>query len=340
MTSDSQGNPRGQLPPDVQITQTMTGHIRTGAYYAAVALGIPDLLAEGPKDVEFLATSTGSHKTSLMRLLRFLVGEGVFDKDDQGRYGLTDVSNLLRSDVAGSHYASTLMIGSPSRWAALAQLSEGIKNGVNAFKLANGKSLFEYMDEHEDEARIFNEAMTNLPASAFYRSSLDFDFSGTSVFIDVGGGQGNEVAAVLQKNPDLEGVLFDRPNVVEGAPSVLREAGVESRCRIEGGDFFEFVPSGGDVYNLSNILDDWPDESCLTILANCRRTMSTGAKLLVNEGMVPEDNSPSITKLRDIQMLAFSGGQQRTLTEYRELLEPSGFTVVDQSPRLVVAEAR
>jgi hypothetical protein len=322
------------------MQRVLAGYRLTQAVHVAAVLGIADLLASGPQDVGALAQTAGADPKSLNRLLRYLVSEGVFDRDGAGRLGLTAVGHLLRSDVPGSFRAAAIFSPSLPVWTAWGRLADGIRTGETPFELVHGSTLFEYIEEHEEFARVFNQAMAHAPSVNRPRASVEFDYSGCRLVIDVGGGHGAELAAVLAANPALEGILFDLPKVVAGAAPVLIAAGVQDRCGIQGGNFFEAVPSGGDIYILSNVLHDWGDERARAIVVNCRSAMSQGSKLLIVENIVMEDNKPSRAKLDDMQMLVVAGGEQRTLAEYRTILESTSFTIIADSPAMIVCEAR
>jgi hypothetical protein len=152
-----------------------------------------------------------------------------------------------------------------------------------------------------------------------------YDFSPFTTLVDVGGGNGSVLAAVLGRHPGLRGVLFDRPDVVERAGPNLQAAGLQDRCAAVGGNFFESVPAGGDAYLMRHIIHDWDDEQSLAILRNCRKVMRPAGKLLLVETVIPPGNDPCFAKLLDLNMLVIPGGLERTEREYRELLAAAGF---------------
>jgi hypothetical protein len=310
------------MPPNVaQMKALIYGLFRTQAVHVAAALGVADILAREPSDLATLAEATGSHRRSLGRLLRFLVSEGVFSLDSEARFGLTPLGEVLRSDAPISSRHAAIFYGSPSVWAAWGTLGEVIRTGECGFELAHGEPFFSYIDKHESEAAQFNDFMTEMARPRI--TAAAYDYSGLGTLIDIGGGQGLTLATILEEHPALTGVLFDLPSVVAEAPALLTAAGVQERCSVAAGDFFEAVPAGGDAYLLSNILHDWDDERCMTILVNCRKAMTTGSKLIIVEAVVPEEPSPML--FVDLQMMVVVGGVQRTAAEFRELLEPAGF---------------
>jgi hypothetical protein len=284
--------------------------------YVVAKLGIADLLADGPQPIDALAAATGTQASALSRVLRALASRGVFTQDAEQRVALTPLAALLRSSVPGSLRAMVVFSGAPWLWQAWSHLLEGVQTGQTAFDLAHGMSFFAYLAQHPDAAAVFNQYMAEAPLHRHTVIAAAADFSGMRCVIDVGGGHGASLIAILHANPALRGVLFDQPQVV---------AGVAERCDTVGGDFFAAVPAGGDVYLLSAILHNWDDEHALQILQNCRRVMAGHGKLLVAERIVPEGNMPSQAKLVDVNMLVQLGGQQRTEAEFRALFTRAGF---------------
>jgi hypothetical protein len=200
-------------------------------------------------------------------------------------------------------------------------LAEVVRTGRSGFELAHGEPLFGYAARHTEFAALFNDFMSEMARPRL--AAAGYDFNGLKTLVDIGGGDGTTLAAILKDHPEISAVLFELSAVVSSSPAVLEQAGVASRCRVVAGDFFESVPEGGDAYLLSNILHDWEDAECARILANCRRAMARGSKLVIVEAVVPEEPSPVL--LVDMQMMVVAGGVQRTASEFKELLEPAGF---------------
>jgi hypothetical protein len=223
-------------------------------------------------------------------------------------------------------------LGSPWIWHAWSQLLEGVRTGQTAFDLVHGVPLFTYLEQHPEAAAVFNQYMGERGDNRHTAFAAAYDFSGMHLVVDVGGGHGAALSAILQANPALRGLLFDLPQIAAGAKEHLVAAGVADRCDTVGGDFFAAVPAGGDAYLLSGILHDWDDERALQILRNCRRAMAGHGKLLVQALLMPEGNAPSLAKLVDVIMLTLTGGQQRTETEYRALYARAGFHLTHVVP--------
>ena len=218
-------------------------------------------------------------------------------------------------------------------WQALGDLLYSVQTGKAAFDHAHGMAPFEYFEQHPEAHDTFNRAMAGYSAQTSGAIVAAYDFAGIGTLVDVGGGHGALLAAILQANPGLRGVLFDLPDVVAGAPGVLEAAGVAERCEVVGGDFSDSVPPGGDAYLLKNIVHGMDDERATALLERCRRAMVDRSKLLVVELTVPSGNEPSLGKVIDLEMLLMTrGGRERTEDEYRALFEAAGFRLTRVIP--------
>jgi hypothetical protein len=306
------------------ITRLLTGYWISQAIHVAAQLGIADLLKAGPQTVAHLAESTGAHARSLYRLLRALASEGIFAEDKQGRFALTPLGECLRSDVPNSQRSMAIMNGE-EHYRCWGELLYSVQTGRTAFEKLFGQPIFHYLAAHPRQARIFDEGMVGVHG-AETKAMLDaYDFSRFGTLVDIGGGTGSLLIATLQRHPSLRGILFDRPDVIERARAGVKAAGLENRCTLMGGDFFETVPPGGDAYLMRHIIHDWNDEQCRTILRHCRKVVPATGKLLLIESVIPPGNDPSFAKLLDLTMLVIPGGMERTEAEYRELLASAGF---------------
>jgi hypothetical protein len=310
--------------PQAVMARLLTGYWISQALHVAAHLGIADLLKDGPQTVANLAKAAGAHERSLYRLLRALAGEGVFVEDEQGRFALTPLGDCLRSDVPNSQRSMAIMNGE-EHYRCWGELLYSVQTGQTAFEKLYGQPIFAYLAAHPRQARIFDEGMVGVHG-AETKAMLDaYDFRGIGTLADIGGGNGSLLATALQRHPSLRGLLFDRPDVIERARVNLKAAGLENRCTLMGGNFFETVPPGGDVYLMRHIIHDWNDEQCRTILRHCRKVVPPAGKLLLIESVIPPGNEPSFAKLLDLTMLAIPGGMERTEKEYRELLASAGF---------------
>lgn len=321
------------------LLQMVTGAWVTQSIYVAARLGIADLLQDGPQTSDELAQQTGAHGPSLYRVLRALAGLGIFAEDENKRFSLTPLSEPLRSGPNSLRAMAIHLAEGPS-WAAWGRLLDSVMTGETSFKLAHGSEVFPFYAAHPESLEPFNEAMTNFSEAVIAAIVPAYDFSSIKKLVDVGGGHGSLLAAILKANPDLRGVLFDLPPAVEGARARLQAAGVADRAELVGGDFFESVPMGGDAYLMKLIIHDWDDERAVKILKNIHAAMADGGKLLLIESVVPAGNEPSFSKGMDLQMLVMTGGRERTASEYRDLFAAGGFTLTrviqTQSPLSII----
>lgn len=309
-----------------RLLHLLGGYRVSQALYVAATLDLAGLLANGPRSSEDLAAVTSTHAPSLYRLLRFLAGVGLFDEVTPRVFSLTPLGAGLRDDVEGNLRANILMLLSPSEWEPWGQLLHTARTGETAFDHVHGMGRFQYLTEHPDEARIFDRAMTSNTALSGRAILARYDFSGIERLVDVGGGHGLLLATILQAYPTMRAILFDRPEVVQGAPPLLEAAGVADRCDVRSGDFFEHVPDGGDVYVLRQIIHDWNDEAATRILQNCHDAMPANGKIAVIERRLEPDYRKALLVLHlDMQMLVALGGGERTDDEYRSLFAAAGF---------------
>jgi hypothetical protein len=331
----------GASPPPATLLQMMTGYWVSQALHVAAKLGIADLLADGPVDCEDLAAATDTHAPSLQRVLRALASVGVFTEVSPGSFALTPLAELLRTETPGSMRALAIMYAE-EQYRAWGELLHSVRTGEMAFDHQFGMGYFEYLAQHPEADRVFNEAMTGWTHQLVGAVMDTYDFSPFKTIVDVGGGYGALLTAILRSNPGTRGVLFEQPHVVASAEEQLVAAGVADRCTFVGGDFFAAVPTGGDAYVLSQILHDWDDERCVAILGQCRRVMPDHGKLLVVELVLPEGDEPFLGKWLDLHMLVLLGSRERTAAEYDTLFRAAGFKlarVVPTPPGPSVVEA-
>ena len=267
---------------------------------------------------------------ALQRVLHALAALGLLAHLGGSRYALAESGTLLRDGVPGSLRAVALLSGERSV-SRLGRASPQCQDGETAFQQVFGMGTFDYMAAHPEIAGFYNEAMAAAAAERAAAVVAAYDFSGRGTVVDVGGGHGILLSAILSVNPGVRGVLFERESVAVGARAHIEAAGLSSRCAVVLGDFFQSVPGNGDLYLLSHIIHNWDDQRSGRILANCRAAMSPGAKLLILEQVLPERFAPSRAAVQaamaDLHMLAITGGRERTAGQYRELLEAAGFTL-------------
>jgi O-methyltransferase domain/Dimerisation domain len=311
------------------MLELMTGAWATQALRTAAQLHIADHLRDRPKTTAELAALAGADHDSLDRLLSYLASIGVLHSDGDS-FRLSQCGQLLRTDVPDSLHAVALLYGGLF-YRSFGALDHAVRTGENAFEHVFGRPTFDYLAEHSEAARTFDLAMA--AGSSFFASVAEVvDFSHANVVVDVGGSTGDLLAHILTAHHHLRGVLFERPHVLAAARRRLATLGCLDRCELVAGDFMDGIPGGGDVYLLSRILHDWSDEPCRTILDNCRASMPLGARLLVIERPIPADDAASLARSWDIHMMVNTGGRERTLADYRDLLAATGFKLHDRHP--------
>ena len=311
-------------PADL-VSSLINGPRIAQAVFIIAKLGIPDLLGQGPKSAEELATATGTHAPALYRVLRALASIGVLARDAEARFVLTPASELLRSGVPGSLRAAAIMNGEQWVWRSWGAIEHSVRTGQAAFEHLFGAPLFEYYASNPEAARISADALNSLSAIDNAAIAAAYDFSAARTVVDIGGGQGSLLAAVLVSNPTLRGILFERPQVVDMARSRFEAAGLADRCELIAGNFFAEVPRGGDIYLLKKVIHDWNDEDARLILSRCRAAMAATARLLIAEHVVPADGQSSPAMWVDLLMLVYAGGQERTAREFQHLLASARF---------------
>jgi hypothetical protein len=313
-------------PDKVLVEMLMAGRIQQ-AIYAAAVLGVADVLADGPMEVEEIARRTGAHAGALRRLLRALAGHGIFAEDDRARFVLTPMASLLRMGTPMSLRPVAIWCGTVAH-RVFGDIEHTIRTGTPAFDHTFGMEFFDYLDEHRDIGVLFDAFMARQTATiaAVLPTAYAFDRVGT--LVDVGGGRGQLLAAVLKAFPSMRGLLFDRPCLIDGAREYLEHSGVLDRCTTVAGDIAADVPSGGDAYLLKSIVHGVDDETAVGWLRNCRRAMLDGARLLLVEMVLPAGNAPHPSKMMDLLMLVGThGGRERTEAEFGSLLARAGFTL-------------
>ena len=313
--------------PSAELRRLINGFQVSQAIHVAAVLGIADLLAGGPRDAGDLATATESDAGALYRLLRALAAVGVLREEEGRRFSLTQLGDGLRSDAEAPVAGWAAFIGRPSYWQAWGALLHAVRTGENAFRHVNGADPWTYRAAHPDEAAAFDRAMADLTRRSHASVMAAYDFSRFATVVDVGGGNGAFLAAVLPAFPGMRGVLLDLPHAVAQAPAVFAAAGVTERCDAVAGDFFKEVPSGGDAYVLRAVLHDWEDDDAAAILAACRSAMDGEARLVVIERDLGPPNAQPDAKLSDLNMLVAPGGRERTMAEYGDLLAHARLTL-------------
>ncbi|MCQ4084244.1 hypothetical protein NGB36_27625 [Streptomyces sp. RB6PN25] len=298
---------------------------------AAVAgLGVVEALADGPRTVGRLATITDTHPGHLRRLLRAATAAQLLRATDDDAFELTTLGRIFAKESPLQAAPLTAMHSAAPVWQAWGALEESVRTGRNAFELAHGSRLFDFLKGEPELAATFHDAMAAGSEVQLPAIISGFDFSRFRHAVDVGGGNGTHLAAILAANPRLRGTVFDTANGVVEAADVLESAGVADRCEVVSGSFFDSVPAAADAYLLKNILHDWNDDECRQILENCRAGLAPDGRIVVftsvlSEGRGDEDPAEALgAAIFDIEMMVMTTGRERTLSEFEALFAAPG----------------
>jgi len=309
--------------PSATLLHMATGAWLAQAIYVAAKLGVADLLVAGPRSAVELAAITGAHAGALYRILRALASVTVFAEDEVGRFHLTPTAECLCTEAPGSLRAFIIMLGEQEHWRAWGEVIYSVRTGRPAFDLVFGMPRFQYFANNPGDALIFSEAMTSRSNQENEAIIAAYDFSEVTSIVDVGGGQGSLLAAILRTASEARCVLFDLPDVIALARNAARTDEALRHAFVEG-DFFNAIPVGADAYVLKKVIQDWDDEHAVKILMNCRAAMPRTGRLLLIEPIIPGGNSSSFNKLLDLLLLIWTpGGKARTELEHRALLAAS-----------------
>jgi SAM-dependent methyltransferase len=320
-------------PSPPALFEMATAYWLSQAIYVAAKLGIADLLGDGPQSCVALAASTGSDASSLFRLMRALSSVGIFAHRGRDRFALSRLAESLQTDVHGSLRAMVITIGE-IHYQACGNLLHSVQTGSPAFNTVFGASLFDYLQRNVDVADAFNHGMANVSAMLAYAVLMAYDFAGISSIVDVGGGQGKLLEKILQFTPDITGTVFDTASTIERAKQGFANDASSMRCSYVVGDFFGSVPQGADAYLLCGVIHDWDDRCAIEILRNCRRAMAEKGRVLIVDMVVPDTGARSFSKLLDLNMLAMTGGRERTKAEFRALLDAADYKLTRIIPTM------
>jgi O-methyltransferase domain/Dimerisation domain len=316
------------------LMRLVNGYQVTQAIHVAAVLGVSDHLADGPKSADDLAAATGCEPRTLRRLMRALAAVGVYGELPDGRYQCTALGDELRTDGDRTLAGWARFVGRPPAWQAWSALLHSVRTGENAFRSVHGVDVWEYRARDPADSAAFDAAMIAMSRHVSDAVLDAYDFSIFKRVADVAGGRGALLGAILARHPGSRGVLIDQPHVIAGAGPVLAQAGVADRCDVLAADIFTGDLPAADAYVLKSIIHDWRDDEAVAILRNCRRAMGPEATLLMVERALPETNAPdaALAYLADLNMLVGPGGQERTPSEYGELLGQAGLRLTRVVP--------
>ena len=313
------------VPPNAQMSMILTTAWTTQAISDVTRLGVPQVLTDGALPVDVIAARVGAHAPTLNRVLRTLAELGLFAVQE-GKYTLTPLGRTLCPGEPGSLASMAVMLGSDWQAEARKGLYQSIITGrPSSLRLWDG-GFFGYMNRCPEDAAVFNAAMIEISAASTAAVAAGYDFARFKTLVDVGGGAGYLIGAILADRPAVHGVLFDLPEVIATVGDTLEQLGIADRCDRVGGDFFESVPDGADGYLISNVLHDWDDDQALVILRNCARAMGSDGTLLIAEWVLADGSEPApVSNVFDLEMLMVTdGGRQRSTGEFAELLGRAG----------------
>jgi hypothetical protein len=309
-----------------QLLGMTNGLIIHQALYAAAQLGVADLLKDGPQTSSDLARNLKVNESALYRILRLLASQSVFEEKSPQTFANTELSHFLCTGVPGSVRSILIFRGSEFIFGPFGEILYSIETGLAARAKIYGMEVFEYLKTDPETARVFDDAMTNMSTLLGPAVAAAYDFGKWESLMDVGGGNGILLAAILKEHRGLRGVLADLPPTLQRATDrSFLGGGLASRSAMQPCDFFREVPSGCRAYLMKHVIHDWDDERARNILANCRRAVPVDGALLLVEWALPGGNAPSAGKYADIVMMLMTGGKERTVEEYRDLLGQSGF---------------
>jgi SAM-dependent methyltransferase len=337
-TQPAAWQPASQLPPALALRQLLFGHRVTRIITAAVQLGLIDQMDETPRTVTTLAAAVGANAAALHRLLWGLASVGLVTAAEPDAFALTPMGACLRTDAPRSLRSWVLMESADYYQAAWDHLLDGVRSGTPAFDCAVGQPFYHYLDRHPTDGRNFSQTMGEVTAVIVDAVLAAYDFSSYRRVVDVGGGYGKLLTTLLHHYPTMQGVLFDTPMVIERAKAQIQATSVAQCCELIGGDFFDRLPVGGDLYLLSRVLMDHSDECSVRLLRNCREAMAEGGRVHIVQLLLPSSEEDAARHLlfdgamSNLNMFVLGLGAERTEAQYRALLASAGFTVTQIVP--------
>lgn len=336
MTERKDG-PAGGETCATDLLALITVSWKSQAVYVAAELGIADVLSHEAKSSEDVAAAIKADADAVARLLRALCTIDICRQMEDGRFEMTVTGELLRADHPGSLRSWAIWWGE-HLWPVWGKLAYSVRTGRSARALLTGTEGFKHLEADPAAAEVFNRALAELTRMSTASILGAYDFSRFKRFIDVGGGQGELLAAILEANPGTSGVIFDLPHAIDGARGHFERCGLAGRCEFVAGDFFETIPAGGDAYMMKSVIHDWNDERAAAILRRCNAAMRErhGARLLLIEQVMPDRAEPlavhqSLSR-SDLTMLVAHAARERSQSEFAKLLEKAGFEIVRMVP--------
>jgi hypothetical protein len=317
------------------VVRLVFGGMAAQVVATCARLGLADLIGDGERTAAQLAEKCGTHTESMHRLLRALAALELLTEHQPGSFTLTPAGALLRTDRPDSLHSYTRMFTDPAMLQPWQQLELSVRTGRPAFDDVFGTDIVSYLSAHPELSAQFNAAMRQGTLTTASLLPTHYPFGRFQTVVDVGGGDGTLLAAVLREHKALHGILFDTPAGLDQAADTLERAAVTERCSVHSGDFFVSVPEGGDLYMLKSVVHAWDDERAVTILRHCRQVMPDHGRLLIIEPVLPpavDASIPAIMYLSDLNMLVNVGGRERTRLAFEELCRRADFELTNITP--------
>lgn len=323
-------NDNAKTNPRSFLLEKLAGEWLTHCIYTATELNIASYLNCGPKTISELAIQTDTQADLLYRLMNYLASNGIFYEHEGKVFSNNEVSSLLAQEHPQSLYSPALFykeVLSPN-WP---DLIKTLNSGKPAFEIHNGMPVFQYFKDNSKAAALFNAAMKSKSKAVIDSLLKVYDFSNYKNFYDIGAGNGYFTYAILNQYPQLSATVFELPAVVQTAKSQMPSA-FDTRCTFVSGDFFNEIPTNGDLYFLKSIIHDWSDNDVLKILENCHKAMTNNSRLLIVEPIQLPANTPDYAKAMDMLMMVITGGRERSLDEMKDLFKRGGFELLKIYP--------
>jgi O-methyltransferase domain len=321
------------VPPHAAIVQLLFGKHIAYSVSAMARLGVADHMDDYPVDIETLARKVAAQADALYRVMRVVAAAGVVEQTSDRSFRLTPVGEALKTDAPVCVRYTAMQMGDPWSTRPWEHFADTIRTGIDGVTQAFGKNVFELLAEEPEQAEHFNRSMSSYSAAVMDAILASYDFSCIGRLADVGGGHGKLLSAILRRNPNMTGIVYDLPEVVASALGQEHLAECGDQISFEAGSFFERVPSGCDAYMMKFILHDWSDEHCKTILRHIRQQLPANGRVLVIEQIVTSTPELSLAKLLDLEMLALTvGGRERTDAEFAELFASAGLKLTRVFP--------
>ncbi|MGH9740443.1 MAG: methyltransferase [Candidatus Acidiferrales bacterium] len=319
----------GNVTPNSQLLEMAMAYSRSRMLCAAARLGIADALAAEERDVEDLAKACAADPSSLYRLLRALASLGIVAECAPGRFVLTPFGEPLRKDAPNSAWAGVVF------WSDLladswSYLTECVRTGKSAAKIMESAGVVSHWQTDPDAGGIFRAVMGTAPAEDYMPLARSWDFSRSRVVADLGGGGGALISAILQRYPGVSGMLVDRQASIDAAAPRIQAEGLTDRCKLIAADLLEAVPPGADVCVMKHVLHGCADDVATQLLRNCRAAIPPEGVLLIVEFVLPDvvshaDSKLEVRLMSDLNMMAVTGGKERSAAQWKPLLEAAGF---------------